>query len=107
MKISSLNEFGYELLQPDFLDKEISAGYTSDLMSDVMANAEADSVLITIQAHKNTVAVASLVEAGAIIICNNRPVPPEMIEAAAQEKIALFRTTKDQFKTSCEVGAKL
>lgn len=107
MKVSTIKELGYELLQAEFVDKEISNGYTSDLMSDVMANAEADSVLITIQAHKNTIAVASLVEAGAIIICNNRPVPAEMLEAAAQEKIALFKTTKNQFETSCEVGAKL
>ena len=36
-------------------------GYSSDLLSDVMANAKADGVLVTVQAHKNAVAVASLV----------------------------------------------
>ena len=39
-------------------DLEIQNGYTSDLLSDVMGNAPEDSVLITIQAHKNTIAVA-------------------------------------------------
>ncbi len=41
---------------------EISDAYTGDLLSDVMGNAPSDSVLMTIQAHKNTVAVASLAQ---------------------------------------------
>ena len=47
-------------------------GYCGDLLSDVMANAPAQSVLMTIQAHKNTIAVASLVGITALVICNGR-----------------------------------
>ena len=51
-------------------EAEIRDGYCGDLLSDVMANAPASSVLMTIQAHKNTIAVASLVGITALVICN-------------------------------------
>lgn len=90
------------LYQPEE-DADVASAYTSDLLSDVMAHAEADSLLITIQAHKNTVAVATLVNAVGIILCNNRPVPEDMLEAARQEKTALYRSGSNQFEVSCQV----
>jgi hypothetical protein len=48
---------GCEIVQDQFEDSEVAGGYTSDLLSDVMAHAKAGDVLITIQSHKNTVAV--------------------------------------------------
>lgn len=108
MKTSNLASIdGFELLQPQYEDGDLSTGYTSDLLSDVMANADEDCVFITIQAHKNTVAVASLVGARAIVICNNRPVLEDTIEAAAAEKVAIFRTNDNQFVASCKINALL
>lgn len=89
-----------EIVQGSFEETELSGGYTSDLLSDVMAHAKAGQVLITIQAHRNTVAVASLVGAPAILICNGRPLPEDMMEAAREEGIALLRTGLDQFEAS-------
>ena len=85
----------------------LSAGYTSDLLSDVMARAPAESVLITIQAHRNTIAVGAMVGARAVIICNRRDVPEEMLAAAREEQIAIFRTRENQFQTSCRVHEAL
>lgn len=89
-----------QIIQNVFEDAELTGGYTSDLLSDVMAHAKAGDALITIQAHRNTVAVASLVGATAIIVCNGRPVPEDMTEAARTEGIAILRTDYDQFETS-------
>lgn len=91
----------------DYTDAEVTDGYTSDLLSDVMGNAEEGSVLITIQAHKNTVAVSSLAGVSAIIICNNRPVPEDMLAASADEGIAVFQTSENQFKTSARIAQHL
>ena len=91
----------------DYTDAEITDGYTSDLLSDVMGNAEEGSVLITIQAHKNTVAVSSLAGVSAIIICNDRPVPDDMLAASADEGIAVFQTSENQFKTSALIAQHL
>jgi serine kinase of HPr protein (carbohydrate metabolism regulator) len=101
MTIAELKDIAdAELVQDDYTDAELSGAYTSDLLSDVMAHASAGNVLVTMQAHRNTVAVASLVGAPAIVLCNDRPVPDDMLDAAREEKIAIFRTSKNQFEVS-------
>jgi serine kinase of HPr protein (carbohydrate metabolism regulator) len=89
-----------EIMQDAFEDTPLTGAYTSDLLSDVMANAKEGGALITIQAHKNTVAVATLVNVTVIIICNTRPIPEDMIEAAKEEGIAVIRTGENQFTVS-------
>jgi hypothetical protein len=91
---------GAEILQDQFEDTELSGAYTSDLLSDVMANARDGGALVTIQAHKNTVAVATLVNISLVILCNNRPIQDDMLEAAKDEGIAVIRTKENQFTVS-------
>ena len=89
-----------EIVHDDFEDTELSGAYTSDLLSDVIANAKDGGALITIQAHKNTVAVATLVDVSVIIICNNRPLPDDMISSAKEKRIAILLTGENQFTVS-------
>jgi serine kinase of HPr protein (carbohydrate metabolism regulator) len=98
---------GAEICQDEFEDTELSGAYTSDLLSDVMANAKDGGALITIQAHKNTVAVATLVNISVIIICNSRPLPPDMLEAAKDEGIAVILTKENQFTVSGKIWEML
>ena len=99
---------GAEILQNDFEDIPMTGAYTSDLLSDVMANAKDGGALITIQAHKNTVAVATLVNICVIILCNSRPVQDnEMLEAAKDEGIAVIRTKENQFTVSGKLYAAI
>ena len=86
---------------------DIRGGYTSDLLSDVMSKAKDGYVLITIQAHKNTVAGASMLGLAAVILCNDRPVPADMVEAARGEGIPLFSTSETQFEVSGRLWAAL
>jgi len=99
---------GAEILQDDFEDLPLKGAYTSDLLSDVMANAKEGGALITIQAHKNTVAVATLVNISLIILCNNRPVQDnDMLSAAKDEGIAVIRTKENQFAVSGKLYAAI
>jgi ACT domain-containing protein len=108
MKISEMAAaLGAEICQEEFEDAEVTGAYTSDLLSDVMANAKDGGALITIQAHKNTVAVAELVNVSVIIICNSRPLPDDMLEAAKDEGIAVIRTKENQFTVSGKLYALL
>lgn len=101
MKISELEKYiGMRCIQSDFDDGDISGVYTGDLLSDILGNADEGCVLVTIQAHRNTVAVASTKDCPAIIVCNERTIPDDMIEAARAERIALFETSKNQFTVS-------
>ena len=100
------DELDLEILAGD-QECEITGAYTSDLLSDVMAHAEEGDALITIQAHTNTVAVASHVESPAIIICNARPIPDAMIGAAREHGIAVCRTPLNQYEVSGRLFARL
>ncbi len=91
---------GATCVQGDYEDREFAGVYTSDLLSDAMANAVYEGILVTIQAHKNTVAVGTLKDLAAIVVCNNRPIPADMIEAAKDEGIALFVTGESQYVVS-------
>jgi len=85
----------------------VSRAYTSDLLSDVMAHAPEESVLITIQNHLNTVAVATLVGCRAILICHGRAIPEEMAAAARSEQVAILTTPINQFEASNRIGSCL
>jgi predicted transcriptional regulator len=107
MKTSELAPFlGAERVQNSYTDREIEGVYTSDLLSDAIANAVDNGILITIQAHKNTVAVATLKDLAAIVICNNRPIPSDMIETARDEGIAVLLTADDQYTVSGKLYKK-
>lgn len=108
MKVSELQLLeGITCLQAEYEDVELAGGYTSDLLSDVMAHAQEGCVLVTIQAHKNTVAVATLAGAVAIVFCNSRPVGDDVLEAATREGIGIFRTAASQFQTSAMIAQHL
>ncbi|MDD2599499.1 MAG: hypothetical protein PHO37_09775 [Kiritimatiellae bacterium] len=98
---------GLEVLALPDGEVEVRHGYTSDLLSDVMGHCPEDSILITVQNHKNTVAVSTLAGAHAILVVHNRPIPDEMLTLANREKVALLRTNLDQFTISCRIGALL
>jgi hypothetical protein len=84
---------------------DISAAYTSDLLSDVIGHCKDESVLITIQNHLNTIAVCTLVGVEAIVICHNRPVPDDMLEAAKREGVAILTTPMSQFEASIALSS--
>jgi hypothetical protein len=81
-------------------DNEINTGYCGDLMSDVIANAVHGSIWITIQAHKNSIAVALIKDIRAIIFTNNIKINQGLIAKAKEEKINLFRSEKNSFQIS-------
>ncbi len=81
----------------DFSDIRPVAGYTSDLLSCVMANAAHQGLWITLQAHTNIVAVAALLDLSAVIITEGALPDPATILKANQEGVTLFSTPKPSF----------
>ena len=102
MKLDELiNKLGLEkLTEISRPECEISGGYTSDLLSDVMANSDKDNVWVTVQTHLNIAAVAKLKELAAIIIVMNKEVDAETISKANLEKINILRTKMNSFRVS-------
>jgi len=89
-----------ELYEPE---REVSGGYTSDLLSDVIANSKKDNVWITMQTHLNIIAVANLKELAAIIIVMDREIQKDALEKAKEEKIAILQTGLTAFQISGKI----
>jgi len=86
----------FTLIQPD-------GGYTSDLLSCVMAGAKNNYLWITLQAHLNIVAVAALLDVAAIIITENAQPDSATISKANEQGVTLLSTPKPTF----EIDGKL
>ena len=82
------------------LDRDVNWGYSSDLLSDVMANAKKDSIWITLQTHPNIVAVASLIGLSAILISRGAEPDSETIAKASQENIPILTTNLPTFEAA-------
>lgn len=80
--------------------QEVTSGYTADLLSDVIANAEEGALWITVQRHLNIVAVAQLKKVAGIILTRGAEVAPEVVAKAGQEGIYLLRTKENAFTIS-------
>lgn len=76
----------------------ITDGYCSDLLSDVMANASPQSLWITIQTHENIVAVALLCDLGAVLISGGREIPAETIKRAEEEGVVLLKAQENTYR---------
>jgi len=76
----------------------ISGGYVSDLLSDVMANAKAGDLWVTLQTHQNIVAVASLKEIAGVIIIGGREPEKATLAKAEEEKIPILLTKLSAFE---------
>ncbi|MDD2344605.1 MAG: DRTGG domain-containing protein [Bacteroidales bacterium] len=87
----------------DGLNKEVKAGYTSDLLSDVMGNVEAGSIWVTLQTHKNVMAVASLKDLSAIVIVNNYAPDQDLINQSEEEGIPVLVTSDKAFEISAKI----
>ncbi len=81
----------------DFASIQVSAGYTSDLLSCEMAGAPNQGVWVTLQAHNNIIAVAALLELSAIIITEGALPDEATIQKANQEEIILLSSEHNSF----------
>jgi len=80
------------------LEREITGGYASDLLSDVLANSKEGNVWITLQIHHNIVGVASMKDLAGIILVNGREPEPKTIEKAELEKIPVMVSEMPTFE---------
>ena len=85
------------------LSVDVTGGYISDLLSDVMAHAKKGDIWITLQIHQSTVAVATLKELAGIVVVNGKKPAQETIKKADEEGVPLFSSEKTAFELICEL----
>jgi predicted transcriptional regulator len=77
--------------------KEVTGGYASDLLSDVMGSAREGNIWITLQTHQNVIAIASLKDLAAVIIVKGFTPEADTIEKSNLENIPVLSTDMDTF----------
>ena len=92
MNLSDLvKEFGLEVKTgANHLDREVSSGYVSDLLSDVLAHADEGTLWVTLHIHQNIVAVASHKDLAGIILVQGRQPEKDTIAKAEEEGIPVL-----------------
>jgi hypothetical protein len=82
------------------LDVKVSCGGAADLMSDVLALAEPDSVLLTGLCNPQVVRTAEMADIAAIVFVRGKHPPPETIELAKEKGIPLVTTAFSMYEMS-------
>jgi hypothetical protein len=80
------------------LEAEVGGGYASDLMSDVIAHAEAGDLWLTVQIHANIVAVAAMKELAGIVLVGGREPEAETLRKAEAKKVTLLSSRLPAFE---------
>ena len=91
---------GLQALTPGLLgeeSKEIARGHASDLLSDVLANAPAHGVLLTIQVHLNVIAVALHANQAAVVFTSGMAPDDAVRSQAERERLPLYTTGESTF----------
>ena len=82
----------------DFAGITPTGGYSSDLLSCVMAGAKKGNIWITLQAHLNIVAIAALNEVAAIIITEGAQPDAASIARANEQGVILLSTQQPTYE---------
>lgn len=97
-----LNKIDHEVLNPEVsLDAiQLSTGYVSDLLSDVMGSAKDNMAWFTIMRHMNVIAVASMADIPCIVFGKNTTPEKSVIDKATEEGIVLIKTSLSVFESA-------
>ncbi len=100
MKVSDLvKKYNLKVFSGELgLNNEISGGYVSDLLSDVMGNAAENEVWITLQTHQNVMAIASLKDLAAVILVKGLEPDEDTLEHSNEEGVPLLGTSMQTFE---------
>jgi predicted transcriptional regulator len=91
------------LFSPTFSNRDVTGGYTCDLLSDVMGSVNEGQVWITLQTHRNVAAIATLKEVAAILLVKGLKPDSDMLEHAIQEGIPVLGSTENAFEISGKI----
>lgn len=79
------------------LEREVTGGSVSDLLSYVMANARAGNLWVTIQVHPNIVGVAELLDLAGVVVAGGQEPEKATLEKAREQGVAILTTDEAAF----------
>ena len=78
-------------------EAEVTRGYASDLLSDVLANAPAGGVLVTVQTHMYVLAVSAHASLAGVIFAGGREPDAAVRRRAVAERVPLLGSPASAF----------
>lgn len=84
----------------DPAEVELKGCYISDLLSEVLANAQPGVLWVTIQIHRNVVSVASMKDIAAVLFTRGRKPELAVIAEAAGKGLLLLSTPLTTYETA-------
>lgn len=106
MTVRELSEsLGLRFLSEADSEREISGAYAGDLLSWVMGRAEQDQLWLTIMTNANVIAVASLVDVSAVILCEGALPDSEVCRLAKEKGINLLVSEDRIYECCVRLGA--
>jgi hypothetical protein len=103
MKLQQIaDKLELEKLTPVF-DKEVTGVYISDMVSDVIANAKAGNLLVTVQVHANALAAANLVDVCGIVVAQGKRPADDVIRMAVKAEISIFATALSRWQVATKL----
>lgn len=77
---------------------EVTSGYASDLLSDVLAKAKNGAIWVTNHKHTNIIGVAVMLNLAAVVIAGGMEPDPGTVEKATEENVPLYTTDMSMFE---------
>jgi hypothetical protein len=99
------NQLGLRVIATGDMKRGVTGGYAADLLSCVMAKAQAGNVWVTLQAHPNVVAVASLLNLAAVVITEGIKPEIETVERAQENGVTLLGSAQTTFAVVGQLSA--
>ena len=88
-------------------ENEITCTYCCDLLSIVIGKAPAGCAWVTVMGNMNSVAVASLADVSACVICEDCEVTNEIIDTAKGKGVNLLRTSLPLYEFCVELSKNI
>jgi predicted transcriptional regulator len=101
MKIREIKELlnAEVICGEELLEEEVSSAFGSDMMSDVLAYAKSDSVLLTGLVNPQTIRTALMLDMEAIVFVRAKKLTEDVIALAKESGIAVLSTEFRMFET--------
>lgn len=84
----------------NFLDREVKYAFGSDLMSDVLAYTEEETVLLTGLCNNQVIRTAEMLDLKSIVFVRGKRPTDEIIEMAKEDDILILRTEHTMYSAS-------
>lgn len=84
----------------EFLDREVKYAFGSDLMSDVLAYTEEETVLLTGLCNNQVIRTAEMLDLKAIVFVRGKCPTEEIVELAKEDDMILVKTKHSMYSAS-------